>query len=367
MQVSFVVPYLTYPAGGIRDFALSQSEALRQDGVKVALADWREPSSLSDRVLMRAPATRWAGRRLASNWNGGFGPEFDPEGADLVHFWHVGPAMAAPGLRRPFIVTCHGREVLPENVPAWQRPLLERALGEARFVTAVSGFTRQVLVSSYDFDHSRIRVIPPGVTVGPVPPDPAPSSPVPSSQGAARRKVRIGTLSRLERRKNVVAVIDALEELARTSDLDFTFVLAGFGSEQDNIVRRLKQSSIEWDYLGRVSEETKWQEFYPSLDVFVLTPLQLRGDVEGFGIVFLEANSCGVPVVAAATGGIGDAVESGVSGLFADPTSPTDIAGQIQRVLAAPSMRAGALEWSRRFPTSQTARALAALYGEASS
>jgi glycosyltransferase involved in cell wall biosynthesis len=366
MRASFVVPYLTYPAGGIREFALSAADALRRQDIDVDLADWREPFALVDRVVARAPTTRWTSARLAAHWRGGFAAEFQPGGADLVHYWHVGPAMARPPGDQPFIVTCHGREILPENVPSWQRPLLEATLGAAQFVTAVSEYTRGVLASTYEFDHNQIRVVPPGVGGGPGPAAAMGAAVPVSPERPSAGKIRIGTLSRLERRKNVVGVVEGLEELARTSDLDFTFVLAGFGSEEDNIVRRLKQSDLEWEYLGRISEEAKWTEFYPSLDVFVLTPLHLVGDVEGFGIVFLEANSCGVPVVAADTGGIGDAVAVGLSGLFADPEDPADIARQIRAVLdAQPPMRASAREWSERFSASGTALAFADLYGQA--
>ena len=95
----------------------------------------------------------------------------------------------------------------------------------------------------------------------------------------------------------------------------------------------LKRAKFEYEYLGEISEEKKINEFYTSIDVFVLPPLELPNDVEGFGIVYLEANACGIPVVASKTGGVPDAVKEGISGVFADPTNPKDIADKILFVI----------------------------------
>ena len=64
-----------------------------------------------------------------------------------------------------------------------------------------------------------------------------------------------------------------------------------------------------------------------------MSPLNLRNSVEGFGIVYLEANSYGIPVVASKTGGVSDAVKQNVSGIFAEPTSPEDITKKILYIL----------------------------------
>ncbi len=57
------------------------------------------------------------------------------------------------------------------------------------------------------------------------------------------------------------------------------------------------------------------------------------GDVEGFGIVFLEANAAGKPVVAGDSGGVPDAVEDGITGFLVDPLDPQAIAAMLIRLL----------------------------------
>jgi len=101
------------------------------------------------------------------------------------------------------------------------------------------------------------------------------------------------------------------------------------GVDRKRIMNELKRAKFKYEHLGEISEEEEINEFYLSIDVFVLPPLELPNDVEGFGIVYLEANACGIPVVASKTGGVPDAVKEGVSGVFADPTNPEDIANKI--------------------------------------
>jgi glycosyltransferase involved in cell wall biosynthesis len=69
---------------------------------------------------------------------------------------------------------------------------------------------------------------------------------------------------------------------------------------------------------------------------------------EGFGIVYLEANLCGKPVIAARTGGVADAVEDGVNGLLVEPDRPDQVAEAAARLLSNPAEAAALGERGRR-------------------
>ena len=75
--------------------------------------------------------------------------------------------------------------------------------------------------------------------------------------------------------------------------------------------------------------------YYYSCDVFALVSKEIkeRGEVEGFGIVFLEAASCARPVIGSKSGGIADAVIDGDTGILVDPLNEDEIARAIIRVL----------------------------------
>lgn len=81
-------------------------------------------------------------------------------------------------------------------------------------------------------------------------------------------------------------------------------------------------------------------------------------DVEGFGLVFLEANACGKPVIGGRSGGIPEAVVDGVTGLLVDPHDSEDIANAIARLLMDSELsnrlgRQGRLRVARDFTWSQ--------------
>jgi glycosyltransferase involved in cell wall biosynthesis len=68
--------------------------------------------------------------------------------------------------------------------------------------------------------------------------------------------------------------------------------------------------------------------------LFVLTSSGLRNSVEGFGIVYLEANACGTPVLAARIAGAAEAVEEGESGFFVEEPSVSRIAQALDSYLS---------------------------------
>jgi phosphatidylinositol alpha-1,6-mannosyltransferase len=74
---------------------------------------------------------------------------------------------------------------------------------------------------------------------------------------------------------------------------------------------------------------------YGMCDVFVMPSRADLGacDVEGFGLVYLEANACGKPVIAGRSGGVADAVVDGETGILVPPDSPEALAESICRVL----------------------------------
>jgi len=90
---------------------------------------------------------------------------------------------------------------------------------------------------------------------------------------------------------------------------------------------------------------------------------------ESFGLVALEAQACGTPVVAAAVGGLPTAVRDGVSGVLVEGHDPADYAAVLARLVDAPALRArlarGALGHARRFSWSRTAEGLLATYRDA--
>ncbi len=109
--------------------------------------------------------------------------------------------------------------------------------------------------------------------------------------------------------------------------------------------------------------------YYNAADVFVMPNREEGTDVEGFGIVFLEANACSKPVIGGRSGGAVDAIADGESGYLVDPSSPQAIAEAASRLLTDPALarrmgEAGRERARREFSWERAARQVHTLTAE---
>jgi glycosyltransferase involved in cell wall biosynthesis len=252
---------------------------------------------------------------------------------------HTGPALllgrALARSRVPIVLHHH------HLYPRWAR--LEAAIARrADAVVTVSQHSRDELVAR-GVPAERVHVVTEGVG-GPPPtggwPDAWP--------GAGLRLLYLG---RLEPRKRPDLAVAAL----RASGLeDASLVIAGEGP----LAAELGGAGVR--VLGRVSEEDKWR-LYDSADV-----LLFGSTLEGFGLVIAEAQSRGVPVIAARGTATREAMVDGETGLLAAPDAESFAAAV--RELAddgrRAAMGAAAREFARRFDWDACAEGVATVYRE---
>lgn len=135
-------------------------------------------------------------------------------------------------------------------------------------------------------------------------------------------------------RKNPEVVIQAMPEILRQVP-DAVYVIVGGGPEKPRMQALAATSPVAERILfpGYVPDAAL-VDWYKTCDAFILPSRQTTTDVEGYGIVFLEAGACGKPVVGADTGGIRDAVPDNVTGILVkDPESATETAQAVIAVL----------------------------------
>lgn len=113
--------------------------------------------------------------------------------------------------------------------------------------------------------------------------------------------------------------------------------LAGDGPEAEAIEATIDRHHLgnRVRLLGRVSEENLVR-LYRGADLFVMPNVPVEGDMEGFGIVMLEAGQCGCPVVASRLEGIRDVIEDGVNGHLVPPETPEAFVDAIMPYSAHP-------------------------------
>lgn len=235
-------------------------------------------------------------------------------------------ALQVFGRRLPYAVFAYGLEFARHERNAWMRTLYGKAFGAACRVFAVSRPMRDRLLRFADLPADRVDVVWPGVDVESFA-HPAGGDKLRQRLGLVGRKILM-SLSRLVARKGHDAVLRALPEVIRKVP-NVAYVVVGDGPCRAHLQAMAGDLGIadRVFWLGELSDG-ELPLVYEACDVFVLACREIvdEGNVEGFGIVFLEAAAAGRPVIAGDSGGVRDAVVDGQTGLLVDPNSPQAIA-----------------------------------------
>jgi len=158
------------------------------------------------------------------------------------------------------------------------------------------------------------------------------------------------TVGRLVRRKGVAHFITtALPDIvARYPNV--RYLVVGKGPERKMIERAVCESGLEGHVflLGQVDDATL-RRAYASADIFVMPNIPVEGDMEGFGIVALEACAAGLCVVAADLEGIQDAIEDGQNGFLIPPDNADGYVNTILELLADDRRRVEMGQRARRY------------------
>ncbi|MDR7608740.1 MAG: glycosyltransferase [Armatimonadota bacterium] len=257
-----------------------------------------------------------------------------------VHLGHLYQLPIGVLMRRlfglPYAVYLHGGE--SPGLLRWRlaRAVFGRWLRGAAAVGVNSEFTRRHFVE-LGFHLPRTVRVPPTVDPGRY-----------QAGADARRRLReflgldgqfvVLSVGRLVPRKAHDVVLRALARLVHTGE-PVAAVLVGEGPQRARLETLARELGIadRVCFAGFVPDDVL-VDYYAAADAFVLPSRRLtdRDGVEGFGIVFLEAGSAGLPVVGAATGGIPEAVEHGRTGFLVPPDDPAALAGAIWRLVRDP-------------------------------
>ena len=291
-------------------------------------------------------------------------------GFDLVHVhWPIPHGImglaAARAAGLPLVSTFHGVELtwVARQMP-FLRPLLRRLIAASDAVTANSSHTAGLIREVHDRPVERIP-FGAAVAAGAV------TRPRQRRFGAEawspQRPFRLLFVGRLVERKGVRYLLDALARLPRPDAVRLDVVGSG------PLLESLESHSTASGLAGRVHfhgfvAEAQLARLYEEADAFVLPAVvDAKGDVEGLGVVLIEAAGFGVPLVASAAGGIPDIVRHEETGLLVPPGDAHALAGAVGRLMEDGRLRErlarGAAEWvQERFSWDRVADDLAHLY-----
>lgn len=276
--------------------------------------------------------------------------------------WIVAPARRIAGLKT--ILYTHGDEVSTNPVWLGQMARRRRYLAAADAIVSVCRYTTNTLIERYGVTPSKIATIPNGV-------DGAIFRPISQARTLRARlgladKLVLLTVTRLVERKGVDMALRAMPAI-RANLPNVHFLVVGDGEYRDQLMRIASEQGISdaVTFVGSVPHgETP--AYYAASDLFVMPNRQLEdGSNEGLSVVFLEANACGLPVIAGRDGGPAEVVTDGLNGLLVDGSDPDAIAAAILRVATDHDLygrlRSGGLAVAQQLDWSSRARQFLAL------
>jgi phosphatidyl-myo-inositol dimannoside synthase len=317
---------------------------------------------LSPKVAVLAPARR-EGRPIPSNLpyptSGGPGRMLVPgpgaldaivrearrKGTDRILFgtpWPLallGPQLRARGLRYAVIV--HGAELsVPGAIPLLRRRLA-RALSEADLLLPVSHYTARAtgrLLEETKNAVPRIELLRARVDTERFRPGLETSS-VRNRLGLGDNTKIILCFGRLVPRKGVHRIVAAMPLIAQRVP-EARLVVGGTGPELSRLQRQAAKIGAPVTFAGRVAEDDA-PALYAAADVFAL-PVVDRWfglEIEGLGVVLLEASACGTPCVTGRSGGTPEAVVDGHTGFVIDAEDEAALVDRVVRLLEDETLR----------------------------
>ena len=332
-------------AGGIESFILGLLKRLPQGSVIVYTSSQPKSESfdkdlldkygviiIRDRSKILLPTPRIT-RRAVKLMN-----QFD---AKLIWFGAAAPlALMAAHLRKNgadrIIALTHGHEVWWAKLPIF-RQLLSKISKDVDVLTYLGEYTKNAIKKVVS-DQSKLIKIAPGIDVDHFQPSEK-SNDLIHKLNISNRPV-IVSVGRLVHRKGQDKLIVAMSQVIK----DFptaVLLLVGEGPIKYMLQKLVQHHSLEKNviFAGRVQLDELPR--YIQLGQIFAMPARDRFfglEVEGLGIVYLEASACALPVIVGNSGGAPDAVISEKTGLIVDGTSPDQIANSIKSLLQQPEL-----------------------------
>jgi phosphatidylinositol alpha-1,6-mannosyltransferase len=327
MRVLLTTPDYPPPPGGIQMFTKNLEKGLEKQGHEVEILE-SEPSIYSQEYFTAVPKLSLKKLTMAKQvlkypyFNYCYQrtrkriEAFDPDILHCLHRTNWPTLVAAQKEGVPSCLSTHALELE-------QRQETVQAARLAGNVHAVSQFTADLTADVTKEPTDSITIIPPSIDVSSYRAS-EPDQQEVSSDGP------VVAIARLVPRKNVGTLVEAWSRVDESVKDGRDILIVGDGPNRDSLENEYGHHQ-DVSFIGWVSEEEK-RALLGEASLFALVPRQFGFDVEGFGIVYIEAQAAGTPVVGSRTGGVPEAVgDGGVT--VEDPTSPQEIAAAITTAL----------------------------------
>jgi len=294
----------------------AQSGPLRIVTRPLATRQW---GLLNPKGLWQHVRLAWQVRSLLSRRDG------------LVHCARALPEGVAAMIARllggaPYVCWTHGED-LASAMTSRELTLLTKCVYRVASAALANSRNTATMLAALGVPEHKIHIVHPAVDADRF--HPYNDGSAIRSRYAGDRDILLLSVGRLQRRKGHDVAIQAIASL-RDRLPNLRYVIAGDGEERS----RLEKLSVDHGVQDRVFfagtvADADLAAFYAACDIFLLPNRIDDGDIEGFGIVFLEAAASGKPAIGGDSGGVPEAVERDVTGLLVDGENVSAVAAAI--------------------------------------
>lgn len=250
----------------------------------------------------------------------------------LCGIWHPEALLAILGGMKNIYILGHGAEFLPGasklRKHVWLPIYAKWVLGNVKKVITNSHYTKKL-----------VEHIQPRSTSIALPLAVNHTFFNPITISASNDKVRFSTVSRILKFKGHDFILKTFENLPTALRNTIEWHIAGTGPYLDDLKELISASPIKSQiHIHGFIPDAELPAFYNASDVFILATREedQSNQVEGFGLVFLEAQSCGIPAIGTNTGGIPDAIEYGNGGWLFEQDNKTQLKTILTEIIKTP-------------------------------
>lgn len=228
---------------------------------------------------------------------------------------------------KKFFATIFGLDALGGFKNMKTRFLIKRVFNRSDGIVSFSNFTKKEVEKLYGLEKDKITTIYPGISVPKI--DQKEVNGLIKRYKVGKKDFMVLFVGRLVERKGVDDLIRAIGKMKRER---VKLLVIGGGPEKEKLTRLVMKLGLQKKvlFVGDAPYH-KIHPFYKLADIFCMPSkyLKEKGDVEGLGLAFLEAQSYGIPVIGAQSGGIPEAIDDGRSGFIVPEEDPDSIKEKI--------------------------------------
>lgn len=233
----------------------------------------------------------------------------------------------------PYVIFTYAMEIEDWKSNLWQKLKLKKILRNADKVVCINDVTKKSLIELGVAESSIVKAWP-GVDAKMLE-----ESNAEQVEGILEKyelsQPYIISVGRLIKRKGFDLVIEAFSQIDQTKFGDTKLVIVGDGPELDKLQGDVEGELLDTSVLFLPDVPNKdLRALYAGAHLFVLAPREIVNDIEGFGIVYLEAAAQGVPCIGTKTGGVPEAVVDGGTGIVVKSENVDAICKAMERILA---------------------------------